>query len=99
MERLNRLCYLGFGWYNQLSEIELKIEDSAIVVHDSLDDIADIALDLDEVRWRWENTSHDDSHGTSSFCTNPIGETISVIFKFTFMLLSLGGVRWERRHL
>jgi len=63
----NRLCELArerfpdFGWYQQLSNIEVQNEEAAILTHDALDDIADIALALDEVRWCWENTSHDDA--------------------------------------
>lgn len=49
------------GYYNVALDISEKIEQSSLSVGDAIDDIVDIAGDLNEVRWRFENTSEDDA--------------------------------------
>lgn len=49
------------GYYNVAMHISEKIAESEIVVGDAIDDICDIALDLEEVLWRWRNNSPDDA--------------------------------------
>ena len=49
------------GYYNVAHEISEKLAESSISVGDAIDDICDIAGDLEEVLWRWENTSVDDA--------------------------------------
>jgi hypothetical protein len=46
-----------YSRYNTPSEISEKIGKAEIYVGDAIDDITDIALDMYEVRWLWENTS------------------------------------------
>ncbi len=45
----------GFGYYNEPKNITEKIGETEILIGDALDDIADIAMDLYEVLWYWEN--------------------------------------------
>jgi hypothetical protein len=47
----------NFGYYNLPEVVTSKISDPGVIVGDALDDITDIALDMQEVRWRWDNTS------------------------------------------
>ena len=49
------------GYYNGALEIADKIAESENGVGDAIDDICDIAGDLEEVLWCWENTSVDDA--------------------------------------
>ena len=49
------------GYYNVAHEISEKVAESSVSVGDAIDDICDIAGDLEEVLWRWENTSSDDA--------------------------------------
>lgn len=49
------------GYYNGAHEISEKVAESSVSVGDAIDDICDIAGDLEEVLWRWENTSSDDA--------------------------------------
>ncbi len=57
------------GYYNVALDIVDKIAESENGVGDAIDDICDIAGDLEEVLWCWENTSVDDAlwHFESSF--------------------------------
>ena len=57
------------GYYNTPMEISEKIADSSLAIGDAIDDICDIARDLEEVLWCWEKTSADDalSHFNESF--------------------------------
>ena len=57
------------GFYNVAHEIAEKVSESSVSVGDAIDDICDIAGDLEEVLWRWENTSSDDAlwHFRESF--------------------------------
>lgn len=49
------------GYYNAALEIAHEIAESENSVGDATDDICDIAGDLEEVLWCWENTSVDDA--------------------------------------
>lgn len=51
----------SLGYYNVALDISDKIEQSSLSVGDAIDDIVDIAGDLKEVLWRYENTSEDDA--------------------------------------
>jgi len=62
-------AFPDLGYYNVASKISVKIGDSAADVGDAIDDICDIASDLEEVLWYWKNTSVDDAlwHLDNSF--------------------------------
>lgn len=51
----------SFGFYNVPSLISDKIMEAEMHVGDALDDIAEIAGDLEQVAWSWENTSENDA--------------------------------------
>ncbi len=50
-----------YGNYNTPSEISMNIGEAEIYVGDAIDDITDIALDMIEILWLWENTSVDNA--------------------------------------
>jgi hypothetical protein len=50
----------NYGYYNVAEDVTQKIGESKATVGDSIDDIADIAGDLYETKWRWENNSPED---------------------------------------
>lgn len=60
------------GYYNVPSSIIQHIGDADIHVADATDDITDIARDLYDVQWRWQNTSVDDAlwYFTNSYFTH-----------------------------
>jgi hypothetical protein len=49
------------GHYNVPSAVTQQIAESAIDVGDAVDDIADIAIELYDVLWRFDHTSVDDA--------------------------------------
>lgn len=49
------------GFYNVVLDVTDNIAESNNGVGDAIDDICDIAGDLEEVLWCWENTSVDDA--------------------------------------
>lgn len=49
------------GYYNVAADITTVIGEGTANVGDAIDDICDIASDLYEVRWCWENTSINDA--------------------------------------
>ena len=49
----------NYGYYNVAEDVLTAGKGSAIV-GDAIDDITDIALDLFETKWRWENNSVED---------------------------------------
>src|SRR5215216_4361248 len=51
----------NYGYYNTPDEITTNIERAKMNVGDAIDDITDIARDLYEVLWCWENTSVEDA--------------------------------------
>lgn len=51
----------SLGFYNRPSEIATQITQASIVVGDAIDDLTDIILDLQAIKWRWENTNIDDA--------------------------------------
>lgn len=59
----------NLGFYNNALDISDKLAETSLAMGDSIDDICDIAGDLEEVRWCWENTSVDDAlwHFEQSF--------------------------------
>jgi hypothetical protein len=60
------------GHYNVPALVTQHIAEAEIHVGDAIDDITDIALDLYDVQWRWENTSEDDAlwYFTNSYFTH-----------------------------
>ena len=51
----------NFGYYNLPKEITSKIPDTGVIVGDAIDDITDIAQDMQAIRWRWDKTSDRDA--------------------------------------
>lgn len=51
----------SFGYYNIPDRVTNKIAQSDIIVGDAIDDLADIARDLHDVSWRFEETSTEDA--------------------------------------
>lgn len=49
------------GYYNVALDISDKITETSLAIGDAIDDICDIAGDLEAVLWCWENTSVDDA--------------------------------------
>ena len=47
----------GFGYYNIATDISINIGQTTLGVGDAIGDISEIAVDLLEVKWLWENTS------------------------------------------
>ncbi len=47
----------NFGYYNVADPITSNIGEAGTIVGDAIDDLADIARDLYDVRWYWANTS------------------------------------------
>lgn len=63
-KRLRQLAearFPGFGYYNLPGSITENIAESTMVVGDALDDVADIAVDLHEIAWCWDNNSPEDA--------------------------------------
>jgi hypothetical protein len=52
----------NYGHYNVAEDVTLNISESKTIVGDAIDDITDIAGDLFEAKWRWENNSPEDCH-------------------------------------
>ena len=51
----------SLGYYNVAEDVSKNVEKSLIIIGDAIDDIADITGDLQEVMWRFNNTSHEDA--------------------------------------
>jgi hypothetical protein len=63
-DALRRLISRGFpelGYYNIPDCVTQDIAATEILVGDAIDDVADIARELADIRWRWEHTSVDDA--------------------------------------
>jgi hypothetical protein len=83
------------GYYNVAHPGTQRIADASILVGDSIDDIADILLDVKEVVWCWEHTSVDDAlwHLKESL-PNPLGFAYAIP-----SVLPARAVIWARREL
>lgn len=51
----------GLGWYNEVGELDERVGETSLVVGDAIDDLVDIAIDLQTVALRWETTSEEDA--------------------------------------
>jgi hypothetical protein len=47
------------GFYNAAHKVSVEIGLESILVADAIDDICDIAIDMDEVIWLWKNSTVD----------------------------------------
>jgi hypothetical protein len=61
MRKLVKRRFPNYGFYNVASPVSEKIADAEIIVGDAIDDVADIAGELEEFLWRWDNTSKGDA--------------------------------------
>jgi hypothetical protein len=59
-EKMGNL-FPSLGYYNVALDISDKMGGSSISIGDAIDDLTDIAGDLQEIIWRYENTSKDDA--------------------------------------
>jgi hypothetical protein len=62
-EELRKLVtakFPNYGSYNIAEDITKNIGDGKAIVGDAIDDIADIAGDLLETKWCWENNNSED---------------------------------------
>jgi hypothetical protein len=50
----------NYGYYNVAEDVTCNVGKSGTMVGDAIDDINDIALDLIETKWNWENNSIED---------------------------------------
>ena len=51
----------NLGYYNIPSTISVKVGEAEMHTGDALDDLADIANELSEFVWRWQNNSENDA--------------------------------------
>lgn len=51
----------SLGYYNVALEVSDAVAQTSVAVGDAIDDIVDIAGDLQEVLWRYNNTSENDA--------------------------------------
>jgi hypothetical protein len=49
-----------FGFYNEVADCSVNIADTGFTLGDAIDDLADIARDLNETEWCWQNNSEAD---------------------------------------
>ena len=59
MRRLVTARFPNYGMYNVAENVTKGIGEGKAIVGDAIDDIADIAGDLFETKWRWEKNSPD----------------------------------------
>lgn len=52
-------AFPSFGFYADVTPEPISAPD--VIVGDAIDDLADIAVELQEVEWRWTNTSPEDA--------------------------------------
>lgn len=50
-----------FGYYNVPCSVIEQLMESELMVGDAIDDLADIATDLEEIDWHWKHTSIDNA--------------------------------------
>ena len=55
------VSFPSFGNYNSVAKHVSDIAESEIVIEDAIDDILDIAQELEDVIWYWHNTSVEDA--------------------------------------
>jgi hypothetical protein len=59
--RLVQKRFPHYGYYNSADIVTEAIAESEVVVGDAVADIEEIAHELHQVLWRWENNSQDDA--------------------------------------
>jgi Domain of unknown function (DUF5063) len=59
-ERISAL-FPHYGFYNAILDVSEKVGEPQVGIADAIDDLSDIAMDLYEVRARWETTSEEDA--------------------------------------
>ena len=69
LRKLVTAQFPNFGCYNVAGDVTKNIGDGKAIVGDAIDDVADIARDLFEAKWCWENNSPEDGlwHFKNSF--------------------------------
>ena len=60
----------NYGFYNVVTDMSVNVGLPSEAIGDAIDDIVDIAKDLYEVEWLWENTTEDNALWQFSFGYN-----------------------------
>ena len=61
LRKLVAARFPNYGMYNVSEDVATHVGEGKAIVGDAIDDIADIAGDLFETKWRWEKNSPDDA--------------------------------------
>jgi hypothetical protein len=62
--RWRELCgkrFPNLGYYNIPSTISVNVGEAEMQTGDAIDDLADVANELSEFRWRWQNKGEDNA--------------------------------------
>jgi hypothetical protein len=57
----------SYGYYNKAIDISVNVGQTTVGIGDAIDDLADIAADLYEVRWLWDNATAENTPVGSGF--------------------------------
>ncbi len=60
LRKLVTALFPNYGYYNMAAKVTTNIGEGETIVGDAIDDLADIAGDLFETKWCWENNSPED---------------------------------------
>jgi hypothetical protein len=60
LRKLVTVRFPNYGYYNLAEDVSQKVGETGLMVGDAIDDIAGIAGDLIETKWRWEKNSIED---------------------------------------
>jgi hypothetical protein len=60
LRKLVTAQFPNYGYYNVAEDVTINIGEGKVNVGDAIDDIADMAGDLFEAKWCWENNSTED---------------------------------------
>jgi hypothetical protein len=60
LQKLVTTQFPNYGYYNVAENVTKDVGEGITNVGDAIDDILDIAKDLYETKWRWENNSPED---------------------------------------
>jgi hypothetical protein len=60
LRKLVTAQFPNYGHYNVSGDVTINVGEGRAIIGDAIDDIADIAGELFEAKWCWENNSVDD---------------------------------------
>lgn len=61
LRKVVSVLFPKYGYYNIAARISIEISEGELHVGEAIDDITDIAIDMYEVLWLWQNTSVDNA--------------------------------------